>query len=386
MKTLRVEGWRFIPHSYAIVNQWQLLSLLKRNDVALNTRDLPYFNRYWNSARGLFTAEQEHALSSIPAATGDTADATYRIAFPYEFSVPEKNRTVVFATSELKCFEDSYFKSSPDIKRLTASQLFAVVTPSHWSREGFLRLGLREEQVIVIPHGIDPDCFSRPTEQTRRGLRSSQGISGFVFANASLMTGNKGIDLLLRAFAAVAEKCPDTRLHLKGTDRLYRSKALLSEAVATLPVNRRSLVVDRLFYFGDTISNKQMAEFYQLSDVYISPYRAEGFNLPVLEASACGTPVICTKGGPTDDFMKPTFAQFIDAKLVPIRVAGTQSEGVCLAPDVDHLVHLMFKVMDDKNWREQASAAGEQNAAIHFNWDGIVHNLLDAVFSYSRSN
>lgn len=105
MKTLRVEGWRFIPHSYAIVNQWQLLSLLKRNDVALNTRDLPYFNRYWNSARGLFTAEQEHALSSIPAATGDTADATYRIAFPYEFSVPEKNRTVVFATSELKCFE-----------------------------------------------------------------------------------------------------------------------------------------------------------------------------------------------------------------------------------------------------------------------------------------
>jgi hypothetical protein len=30
-KSLIVEGWRFLPHSYAIVNQWQLLALLRRN-------------------------------------------------------------------------------------------------------------------------------------------------------------------------------------------------------------------------------------------------------------------------------------------------------------------------------------------------------------------
>ena len=51
MKTLCVEGWRFIHHSYAMVNQWQLLSLLKRNDIALSVRDLPFFNEQWRSTR-----------------------------------------------------------------------------------------------------------------------------------------------------------------------------------------------------------------------------------------------------------------------------------------------------------------------------------------------
>src|SRR5674476_10230 len=43
MKTLCVEGWRFIHHSFAMVNQWQLLSLLKRHDISLSTRDVPFF-------------------------------------------------------------------------------------------------------------------------------------------------------------------------------------------------------------------------------------------------------------------------------------------------------------------------------------------------------
>src|SRR5262249_43896068 len=210
MKTLRGEGWRFIPNSYAIVSQWQLLSLLKRKDIALSVHDLPYFNPHWRPVRGIFGPEQEHSLLSIPAAEiGDVVDGVYRISYPYEFSTPEKIKTVVFSTSEFKSLGDKYFKyfkSSPDIKSLAASEFFSVVTPSRWSREEFLQLGLREDQTIVVPHGIDPYCFSRPSEQTRRALRADHGISGFIFCNASAMTRNKGIDLLLHAFAVVAEK------------------------------------------------------------------------------------------------------------------------------------------------------------------------------------
>ena len=43
------------------------------------------------------------------------------------------------------------------------------------------------------------------------------------------MTGNKGIDVLLRAFAAVAEKRPNARLLLKGADTLYPSKILFTQ-------------------------------------------------------------------------------------------------------------------------------------------------------------
>ena len=39
---ISVEGWRFIPHSYAQVNQNQLLHLLKRTDVRVTVQDAPY--------------------------------------------------------------------------------------------------------------------------------------------------------------------------------------------------------------------------------------------------------------------------------------------------------------------------------------------------------
>jgi glycosyltransferase involved in cell wall biosynthesis len=379
MKHLCVEGWRFIPHSYSLVNQWQLLSIVKRKDIKLSVRDVPYYREHWRPTKGLFTSEQEQTLASIPTCgVKDNVDAIFKISFPYEFSVPSESRTVVFGTSEFQRLDENDFTSVPDIKSLAASKLFSVVTPSHWSREGFLRLGLRNEQVIVIPHGVDPNVFYQPTEQRRYALRKKFGISSFIFANASAMTENKGIDLLLRAFAAVAEKRPNARLLLKGADRLYPSQSFVRQAIATLPSRLKQIIVDRLCYSGDTISNERMAQFYQSADAYVSPYRAEGFNLPVLEASACGTPVVCTKGGSTDDFVKESFAYFIHSKL---RVnLHTKNGGVELEPDLDHLIHLMFRIMDDGEWYKQAGVAGANHAAKHFNWDLIVNKLLTTIF------
>ena len=57
-----------------------------------------------------------------------------------------------------------------------------------------------------------------------------------------------------------------------------------------------------------------MSELYGSCDAYVSPYRAEGFNIPSLEAAACGIPVILTSGGSTDDYYHPSFALKIEGK------------------------------------------------------------------------
>jgi glycosyltransferase involved in cell wall biosynthesis len=44
----------------------------------------------------------------------------------------------------------------------------------------------------------------------------------------------------------------------------------------------------RLHYHGNTLSFGDMALMYQMADAYVSPYFSEGFNMPVLEAAACG--------------------------------------------------------------------------------------------------
>jgi glycosyltransferase involved in cell wall biosynthesis len=376
MKTLCVEGWRFIHHSYAMVNQWQLLSLLKRNDIALSIRDLPFFNKQWRSTKALFSDDEENKLKSIPALAADAiADATYRICYPYDFSLMPKGRTVVFGTAEYQFLDGTKFAGPIDIKHLSSSDLFSVITPSRWSRAGFLRLGLRDDQVIVVPHGVANNIF-RPSQPARKRIRERLKLSGFTFANASAMTDNKGIDILLRAFAVVAQKHPNVHLLLKGADGLYTSKQSLMQALSSLPLETKNLVAAKTLYDGSTLSMNQMAEFYLAADVYVSPYRAEGFNLPVLEASASGIPVICTRGGSTDDFLDGKFALFIDSQLTPFN-----SGGVYLEPSLDHLIQLMLQAMNDDPWRRAASAAGVSNASANFNWDTVVDKMVTAIFA-----
>ena len=66
----------------------------------------------------------------------------------------------------------------------------------------------------------------------------------------------------------------------------------------------------RINYYGGIWLAGRMAELYQVADAYVTPYACEGFNLPALEAAACGLPLICTRGGPTDEF---TTADFLAA-------------------------------------------------------------------------
>src|SRR5688572_390416 len=369
MRSLCVEGWRFLHHSYAVVNQWQLLSLLKRNDLSLSVRDLPFFASDWTVQKGLFAPDQQSRLESIRAAAPDeTPDATLRISYPFDFSLSPKGCTVLFATSEYKVIEERALKAPPDIETLSRSD-FLLITPSRWSREGCLRLGLPDDQIVVIPHGVDCGTF-RPSREGK-AAREAARLPGFTFANLSAMTTNKGIDLLLRAFAVVVEKHPDTRLLLKGSDDLYNSGSFLQRTIRDLPNGAANRLEGRIVYAGNAATMDSIATFYQLADAYVSPYRGEGFNLPVLEASACGTPVICTEGGSTDDFMNEDTARFIESRPANA-VIRPGVEGFGLEPNLDHLIHLMLEVMEDTEWRACAARVGPARAAKDFSWDLAV--------------
>jgi glycosyltransferase involved in cell wall biosynthesis len=379
MRSLCVEGWRFITHSYALVNQWQLLSLARRKDLSLAVRDVPFFRPDWKAARRLFDAKSEHRLASIPLCDDSARpDAVLRISYPFDFSVRPNGRTVVFATSELKHVDRSAFVAEGDIENLSDSSTFSVVTPSAWSRQGFLRLGLREDQVVVVPLGVSTDFF-HPSKVSRKTIRTKLNLTGFVFANFSAMTWNKGIDILLNAFAVVADRHPDVRLLLKGNDALYTSAGYLDAMIAALPHRVRHSIADRIVYLGGALSIAEMSTLYQAADAYVSPYRAEGFNLPVLEAIACGIPVLCTRGGSTDDFLDQRCALFVEARNLSVRKEWEPTQEY-LEPNLDHLVHQMFRAMYDDSWRKAASTWGARHAATTYSWDAIVDRLLVSIF------
>ncbi len=102
--------------------------------------------------------------------------------------------------------------------------------------------------------------------------------------------------------------------------------------------------------------------------------------MPVLEAAACGLPVICTEGGPTDDFVTESFALRIRSELAE-RSENGRFNRVLLMPDSRHLVTLMKKVIEDSAWRDKSSISGPAFVNQKFTWEHVTRQLLNTLFA-----
>ncbi|MGK7922052.1 MAG: glycosyltransferase family 4 protein [Trichodesmium sp.] len=381
---LIIEGWRFLPHSYAIVNQFQLLEMLNLPQLKIYHRDMPYISKSWQPVTGLFPKNVETALHNIPnPSPQQRADATLRMYAPFNLNSSTSNRTAIFACTEwgsvtksiirgmgVNSFADAHSQSDT-----------IIITPSHWSKKGFIHSGANESRVAVVPLGVNPNIYHPLPIDERNALRQKLGINNsFVFLNVGLMCNkSQGVGRLLKAFATIVERYPDTKLILKGRDAIFPSQDSIAQAGQVALTNAEmARIRPRIIYVGNTLSFLEMAELYQVADAYVSPYLAEGFNLPVLEAVACGLPVICTRGGPTDDFIHPTFALPIDSQL---QINQTQDGEILrfVVPEQEHLIELMQTVIEKGFLLDQARQEGPQWVLRHFTWKQVVDLLLDVL-------
>lgn len=377
-----IEGWRFLPHSYAIANQFQLLEMLKRPQLEIYHQDMPYVSKSWRPVTGLFPQNCETALRNIPHLSQQKpTDATLRMYAPFNLNSSIANRTGTFACTEWGIVTKSIIKGMGinSFAKAHVQSDTIIITPSHWSKEGFIRSGAEESRVVVVPLGVNPNIYHPLPKDERNALRQKLGIDNyFIFLNVGLMcNSSQGIGHLLKAFATIVERYPDTKLILKGRDAIFPSKDSIAKAgKAALTDAEMERIKSRIIYLGQTLSFQGLAQLYQIADAYVSPYLAEGFNLPVLEAAACGLPVICTRGGPTDDFTNPNFALAIDSQLQTNHTKDGETLWFVL-PEQEHLVELMQTIIEKPLFREEAYKAGPQWVVQNFTWKQVVDKLLD---------
>ena len=379
-RRLQFEGWRFIPHSYALVAQAHCLCLLRRGDIDLRFRDVPYYYPTWKTTGGLVAPEEERALAALRAPEMEfLPEATFSMrAEESDFTAARSGRKFVFGTPEYRVLGEGQRGGLSSGAELPGG--IDIVTPSHWCVPAYERFGIARSRIHVVPHGVDPDVHHADAA-SRAVARAALDIEDHeqVFLSVGAMTPNKGIDLLLAAFARLVASEPDVRLVLKGTDGLYPSRDLVKAALDELSSAARDAVIRRMTYTGGTYSSGKMADLYRAADVYAAPYRAEGFNLPVLEAAACGVPVICTSGGPTDDFTDAAWCGRIRSARDRPRLSA-ERVGDALAPDSEHLFELMAAAARDRDgWRRM----GERGAAhVHarFSWTTVTDRLVSCLF------
>jgi glycosyltransferase involved in cell wall biosynthesis len=163
----------------------------------------------------------------------------------------------------------------------TLSQAKAVIVPSESSKQDLIRvLKIDQHKIHVIPHGIDHNIWQPKPVPQDHGLRSHYKLPKRYLLYLGTIEPRKNIQALLDAFEQVRATNPELQLVLAGGPG-WKSTDILERIKNTKGVQ----------YLG-YVPAEHRPVLYRGAQAFIFPSIYEGFGLPVLEAMACGTPVI----------------------------------------------------------------------------------------------
>lgn len=325
---VHVIGWNGLMQSYSVVAETYIKALLNYDPtIKVYFTSYPYYNHTWKKTR-----ESIFDTFEVPK-QNDSFDITFKFIYPYNFVPDDKSKcTIAFVTSEF-----DIMTNVPHGPTIIPDNVW-LMTPSIYSKNGIIKTGFPEEKIFVVPHCYEYDDVKLSKTVLRKKYYIPQ--NSFVFFHNSAITQNKNVIDIIYCFKSLFERYPHIILLLKGLDKEYQSNEKLNKIFNEVGPGKYQ---DNIIYYGDVLSNTVINHLYELSDCYLAPSTAEGFNLPVLESLCHGLPVICTKGGPPDEFAKEAF--FIKSHIQPtlnkVQVDNKIKYQSIIKPDINHMYALM---------------------------------------------
>lgn len=311
---LQVEGWRGISHSYALVNQFQLLHWHKSNIISISHIDMPFVMAHWSAGQNPagFHDDDMNIINNISESI--KPEAIYRIFAPFGLDTFVDLPTITYAVTEFGLNDSVYNQGMVD---RYAAKGGKIHTPSIWSKNRLTARGIPECIIHVIPHAADSNYFYQMNSNDITINRNSIGYQpqDIIILNVGTHHWNKGLDILIKSFAIARKKNNNLKLLLKDQRSTYlmNSESYIHQILTDIGMNT-SDTINAIRLISGHLDLSQLNTLYNIADAYVTPYRAEGFNLPALEAQTCGTPVIATAGGATDDFLNKFHNFFIPGK------------------------------------------------------------------------
>jgi glycosyltransferase involved in cell wall biosynthesis len=176
------------------------------------------------------------------------------------------------------------------VARLAARQATAVITTSQNTKSDLVRyLGVDGDKVHVIYPGIDHEQF-RPlklTAEAQRVLRGRYQLPERFLLYVGKVQPRKNVPRLLEALGQVRRVYGDVHLVLAGTG------GWMNQAIGG-QVERLGL--EGVVHFPGFVADADLPALYGLAEMLVFPSLYEGFGFPVVEAMACGTPVVTSAG------------------------------------------------------------------------------------------
>ena len=146
-------------------------------------------------------------------------------------------------------------------------------------------LGTPEGKIHVIHEAADEIFTPHDPEAARGYLQEHYGLTGPLVLFVGTLEPRKNVEGILAAFA---QACPAVPHCLVLVGKLGWNLPRLPERISELGLENRCRLI------GYVQSREDLPRFYSAADAFVFPSFYEGFGLPVLEAMACGCPVICS--------------------------------------------------------------------------------------------
>jgi glycosyltransferase involved in cell wall biosynthesis len=220
----------------------------------------------------------------------------------------------------------------------TARRAHAVLVPSMATKRDVVTLaGVPEARVHVTPWGVPLDVDGARGAPTPAEVRSTYGLPDVYALYVGTIDRRKDYRTLLEALRRL-----DPRVHLVVAGTLIAGRTDFPETVAGLGLDRR---VRALGY----VPERELPALYRGAAVFVYPSFHEGFGLPVLEAMACGTPVVTYRTASLPE------------------VAGDAALLLDLPVTPETLASALTRVMRDEALRRRLTERGLARAAT-FDW------------------
>ncbi|WP_417737609.1 glycosyltransferase family 4 protein [Rosistilla oblonga] len=299
---------------------------------------LAAYTRQFRSLGKLVRAENVTVVHAArPLSEGLVAWALkQRYGIPYLCYVHGEDVAVATTSRELKLVTRPVLKGAT--KLIANSHFTAGMLRDEW--------GIDPQRVQVMHPGVDTSCF-RPREIDEAG---SRWPGRFVLLTVGRLQQRKGHDTVIRALPELLIKFPNLLYVIAGNGEERQRLQALAEQLG---------VLQQVEFLGE-ISDAALLDCFQQCDVFVLANRevgrdAEGFGIVLLEAQACGKPVIAGDSGGTRDTLRPSETGYL---------VDCQS---CEA-----LVNLLTGPMSDKAHRVEMGKLGRKHVVDNFDWASLA--------------